>query len=350
MTFSLGIALAERGLVPDAVVRFGIRRLALERLRSLPPLNGEALNSYCQEFLKSMRQSPIAVLTEKANEQHYELPPEFFEWVLGPQRKYSCCFYPSENATLSEAEEAALLQTAEHALLEDGQEILELGCGWGSLSLWMARRYPKSRILGVSNSQCQRHSILERAQKEGLSNLEIETADMNSFSTPRTFDRVVSVEMFEHMRNWESLLNRVSDWLTPDGRFMMHVFTQAQAPYLFEVADESDWMSQYFFSGGMMPSLNLAKQIDCHLEVEADWVWSGEHYRKTSEHWLENMDRHKEMIMPILASTYGAEAQSIWWHRWRLFFLACAEIFGFQGGKAWPVGHYRFRKRLEFGR
>ncbi len=345
MSPSIGILLAEHGWVPDTFVRYGIRRLARERLRSLPPQNGEDLDAYREKFLAGMRKSPIAVLTEKANEQHYELPAEFFERVLGPQRKYSCCFYPSAEASLAEAEEAALKQTAEHAMLEDGQEILELGCGWGSLSLWMARRFPNSRILGVSNSLSQRKSILDRARQEGLKNLEIETADMNVFSTSRRFDRVVSVEMFEHMRNWELLLDRVSDWMKPDGRFMMHVFTQAQAPYLFEVADSSDWMSEYFFSGGMMPSLDLAKSLDCALEVEADWVWSGDHYRKTSDHWLSNMDLHEERILAILADTYGPSLKRLWWHRWRLFFIACSEIFGYDDGKAWPIGHYRFKLR-----
>lgn len=345
MSVSLGIVLAERGWIPDALQRFGIRQLAKGRLQSLPPQNGADVVAYREQFLAAMRDSPIAVLTEKANEQHYELPPEFFELVLGPQRKYSCCLYPSPESTLAEAEEAALAQTAEHAMLSDGQAILELGCGWGSLSLWMARRYPNSRILGVSNSNSQRKSILDRAAREGLTNLEIETADMNTFSTTRRFDRVVSVEMFEHMRNWEKLLNRVSEWMTPEGRFMMHVFTQSKAPYLFEVADASDWMSQYFFSGGMMPSLDLAKSLDCKLQVEAEWVWSGDHYRKTSDHWLLNMDHHRDQILDILAKTYGAKAKHLWWHRWRIFFMACAEIFGYREGKDWPVGHYRFRQK-----
>lgn len=344
MSSSIAIRLAERGVLPDCLIRFGIRQLAKERLASLPPHNGNDLEAYIGRFVAEMAQSPIAVLTDKANAQHYEVPAEFFQLVLGAQRKYSCCLYPQSPCSLNEAEEFALSETAAHAQLADGQTILELGCGWGSLSLWMARQYPNSHILGVSNSQSQRASILDRAQREGLSNLEIQTADMNGFETERRFDRVVSVEMFEHMRNWQQLMNRISNWLKPEGRFFMHVFTQKDAPYLFEVADANDWMSEYFFSGGMMPSLDLPGRIESDLEIEAQWRWSGEHYQKTSDHWLANMDRNRDQIMPILRQTYGDQAASLWWHRWRLFFLACAEIFGYQGGSQWPVGHYRFKR------
>lgn len=344
MPSSLALRMAERGYLPDWMIRLGIRKLAETRLASLPPRNGEDTESYKRSFIEGMKNSPIAVLTEKANEQHYELPADFFELILGKQRKYSCCLYPDARLSLDEAEEQALLETARHALLDDGQDILELGCGWGSLSLWMARRYPNSKILGVSNSKSQRDSIMKRAEAEGLTNLEIQTADMNQFLTERRFDRVVSVEMFEHMRNWELLMNRIDSWLKPEGRFFMHVFTQSEAPYLFEVQDESDWMSEYFFSGGMMPSLDLPSRMDSLLELEESWVWSGDHYRKTSDHWLANMDRHKDMIMPILLNTYGPDTTDMWWHRWRIFFMACAEVFGYNEGSDWPIGHYRFKR------
>ena len=291
-----------------------------------------------------MAESPIAVLTEKANEQHYELPSEFFEIVLGQQRKYSCCLWESETRNLDEAEELSLSVTAEHADLQDGQTILELGCGWGSLSLWMARHYPNSRILGVSNSHSQRESIMTRARTEGLTNLEIVTCDMNDFSTEKQFDRVVSVEMFEHMRNWQTLMARIAGWLNPDGRFFMHVFTHAQAPYLFEVQDANDWMSEYFFSGGMMPSLDLASRVATDLRLEEQWTISGEHYRKTSDAWLDNMTQNRSRVMAILESTYGPHQTKLWWHRWRIFFLACSELFGYDEGRVWPIGHYRFRK------
>ncbi len=342
MSFSLPIILAERGWIPDAWVRLGIRRLSRERDASLPPKNGEDLETSIQAFTKAMAKSPIAVLTEKANEQHYELPPEFFELVLGKQRKYSCCLWKPETRSLDEAEELSLALTAEHADLRDGQTVLELGCGWGSLSLWMARHYPNSTILGVSNSNSQRESIMARAHAEGLQNLEIVTCDMNDFSTERRFDRIVSVEMFEHMRNWQALMTRIAGWLKPDGQFFMHVFTHAKAPYLFEVKDANDWMSEYFFSGGMMPSLDLAPRVATDLRLAAQWTISGEHYRKTSDAWLANMDQNRDRVMAILASTYGAKQTQLWWHRWRIFFMACSELFGYDQGKVWPIGHYRF--------
>lgn len=347
MSFSLPILLAEHGWIPESLIRMGIRRLCRDRDASLPPKNGKELDAYIHSFLKAMEQSPIAVLTEKANEQHYELPSEFFELVLGTQRKYSCCLWEKATQTLDEAEELSLKLTAEHADLRDGQTFLELGCGWGSLSLWMARHYPNSTILGVSNSHSQRQSILARAQAEGLTNLEIVTCDMNEFAPDRHFDRVVSVEMFEHMRNWQVLMRRIAGWLNPDGRFFMHVFTHAKAPYLFEVQDENDWMSAYFFSGGMMPSLDLAPRATTDLQLEQQWSLSGEHYRKTSEAWLANMNENRDRVMAILENTYGKQQMTVWWHRWRIFFLACAELFGYGEGTVWPIGHYRFCKPKE---
>lgn len=344
MSSSLSIRLAERGFLPDKLIRWGIKRLVAERNSSLPTMNSELIGNYTEAFISEMNKSPVAVMTEKANEQHYELPAPFFELVLGQQRKYSCCLWDSGTLTLNEAEELALRVTAEHADLSNGQAILELGCGWGSLSLWMARRYPKSTILGVSNSHSQRESIMARAKSEGLTNLEIVTCDMNDFATERHFDRVVSVEMFEHMRNWQVLMSRIAGWLNPDGRFFMHVFTHAKAPYLFEIQDANDWMSEYFFSGGMMPSLDLAPRITKDLQLEEQWTISGEHYRKTSDAWLANMTLNRERIMAILESTYGKHQTKLWWHRWRIFFLACSVLFGYDQGKVWPIGHYRFRK------
>lgn len=342
MNAPLSIRLAENGWIPEFLVRWGIRRLVGERNASLPPLNGAPLEPYTLDFITQMNRSEVAVLTEKANEQHYELPAEFFELVLGRQRKYSCCLWKPETQSLDEAEELSLALTAEHADLRDGQTVLELGCGWGSLSLWMARHYPNSTILGVSNSNSQRESIMARAHAEGLKNIEIVTCDMNDFSTEKHFDRVVSVEMFEHMRNWQALMTRIAGWLKPEGQFFMHVFTHAKAPYLFEVKDANDWMSEYFFSGGMMPSLDLAPRVATDLRLEAQWTISGEHYRKTSDAWLANMEQNRDRVMAILASTYGAKQTQLWWHRWRIFFMACSELFGYDQGKVWPIGHYRF--------
>ena len=345
MAESLSIALAERGLIPDALIRLGIRRLVRQRLKELPPRNGQTLEEAVPRFIEELQSSPIALMTEKANEQHYEVPAAFYQQVLGPHKKYSGCLFEAGCSSLADAELRALEVTAEHAELADGQSILELGCGWGSLSLWMAERYPNSRILGVSNSNSQRESILAEAAARGLGNLAIVTCDMNHFQPDSQFDRIVSVEMFEHMRNWPKLMQRVADWLKPDGRFFLHVFTHEGAPYFFEVADASDWMSQYFFSGGMMPSRDLAPRIPAPLQLEAEWTWPGTHYEATANAWLDNLDRHKNTVLPLLKATYGDQDASRWFHRWRLFFMACAELFGYQEGKEWPIGHYRFKKR-----
>ena len=339
---SLFIGLTERGLMPDWVIRLGIRKLVRERLDSFPLGEPAAENSYVVNFVRDMTAAPIALLPEKANEQHYEVPAAFFEKVLGHRRKYSSCLWPEGTRSLDEAEVEALKETCEHAELEDGMSILELGCGWGSLSLWMAEHYPRSRIVGVSNSNSQRENIMARARAAGLNNLEIITCDMNTFSTDQRYDRVVSVEMFEHMRNWPQLFGRVAGWLKPGGRFFMHVFCHQRLPYTFDVHDESDWMSRFFFSGGMMPSYDLATLIDSPLSLVRRWQWNGGHYEKTANAWLANMDRHKSELMPILKATYGQEQAQLWWVRWRIFFMACAELFGYRGGHEWPVGHYLF--------
>jgi cyclopropane-fatty-acyl-phospholipid synthase len=341
---SLLISLTERGLMPDWAIRLGIRKLVKERLDSLPLDDPMAKKSYVLGFLREMASAPIAPLPEKANEQHYEVPAAFFEKVLGKRRKYSSCLWPEGVTSLDEAEVAALTETCEHAELADGQSVLELGCGWGSLSLWMAEQYPQSRIVGVSNSNSQRESIMARAGAAGLNNLEIITCDMNAFTIDERFDRVVSVEMFEHMRNWPQLFSRVAGWLKPDGRFFMHVFCHKHLPYTFDVHDESDWMSRYFFSGGMMPSYDLATQIESPLKRVQRWQWSGGHYEKTANAWLHNMDQHKAELWPILETTYGKAQAQTWWVRWRIFFMACAELFGYRGGMEWPVGHYLFRR------
>ena len=334
----------ERGLVPDPIIRFGIRRLAQQRSDTLPLHPLSARDQYLETFINDLSNSPIALVPEKANQQHYEIPAQFFERVLGRQRKYSGCLWSEGVTTLDEAEVCALDETAQHAGLADGQSILELGCGWGSLSLYMARRFPNSRIVGVSNSNSQRESILKRAQSEGLHNLEIRTFDMNLFETEETFDRIVSVEMFEHMRNWPLLYQKIATWLKPEGLFFMHVFCHRDLPYLFTVQDESDWMGSYFFSGGMMPSYDLPISFKSPLELVERWQWSGRHYEKTANAWLHNMDQHRTELWPILESTYGPSATQTWWIRWRIFFMACAELFGYKKGDEWPIGHYLFKK------
>ncbi|MGR9036529.1 MAG: SAM-dependent methyltransferase [Gammaproteobacteria bacterium] len=338
------IDLIEQGLVPDCIIRFGIRKLLRERLSSLPLSDPEMASDYIAQFLDHMAAAPVALIPEKANEQHYEVSPDFFYWVLGTRRKYSSCHWSKGTETLDAAEIESLKITCERAGLEDGQEILELGCGWGSLSLWMAEHYPVSRITAVSNSHAQRVYILGKAAERGLTNLHVVTSDMNEFDTDMRFDRIVSVEMFEHMRNWQTLFGRIAVWLKPGGIFFMHIFSHRSIPYEFTVVDESDWMGQYFFSGGIMPSYDLPLYFQGKLRLTRQWCWSGRHYERTSNAWLANMDTHKKQIQPLLADIYGEGQVSVWWMRWRVFFMACAELFGYAQGSEWLVGHYRFER------
>ena len=336
-----GIALAERGLVPESLERWGIRRLLRQRLERSLPTDPTDLAEHRARFIAAMRAAPVALVPELANEQHYEVPAEFYAHVLGPHRKYSSAYFPDGVESLAEAEAAMLTLTCERAALADGQRILELGCGWGSLTLWMAAQYPNASITAVSNSNSQREWIERTAQERGLDNLRVITCDMNEFEIDETFDRVVSVEMFEHMRNWESLLGRVRGWLADDGRVFIHIFTHRTTCYPFEVEGPNDWMAEHFFSGGMMPSHDLLSSVETPFTVEEDWVVDGTHYAKTSEAWLENLERERAAVWPILEETYGADAAQRWYHRWRLFFLSCAELFGYRDGREWAVSHYR---------
>lgn len=339
---SFGLDAVERGLVPDMMTRAAIRRLCEQRLRHADRDSDNAVGASrrSKAFVNSMRAGPIALVPEMANEQHYELPPEFFAEVLGPRRKYSCCFWPAEATTLAEAETESLRITCDRADLADGQQILELGCGWGSLSLWMAERYRSSHITAVSNSAPQRNFIESEAASRGLANLSVITADMNDFTTaPQRFDRVVSVEMFEHMRNYELLLERIASWLRSDGKLFVHHFCHRTLAYPFETDGDANWMGRYFFTGGLMPHENMLRQFDRHMTVLEQWRWEGTHYQRTSEAWLANMDAHRRDALPILASTYGCDEARRWFHRWRLFFLAVAELFGHMNGTEWFVSH-----------
>ncbi len=327
----------ERLPLPDALRRAGIGFLVertRRRLDTSDPLAEPA-------FAEAMAAHPIAVRPDAANAQHYELPPEFFALILGPRRKYSSCLYDG-SLTLAGAEERALDATVHHARLEDGQRILELGCGWGSLTLWMAEHFPKAEIVAVSNSLGQRRHIEAEAAKRGFGGVRVITADMNDFDPGKRFDRIVSVEMWEHMSNWQALLGRVRHWLEDDGRLFLHVFSHRSAPYRFDQANKADWIAQHFFTGGIMPSHGLIRHLDADFTVEADWRWSGEHYRRTAEDWLANYDRNSGAIDAVLRQVYGAEA-GLWKRRWRLFFLATAGLFGAADGEAWGVSHYRLR-------
>ncbi len=340
----LAIGWVEQGLVPDRVVRAGIRRLCEQRLQDICAGDAAAAARITEDFVRQMDAADTALVPHLANAQHYEVPAELYALTLGAHRKYSSCWWPESVTRLDDAETAALAATCQRAGLEPGQDVLELGCGWGSLTLWMAGRFPTSRITAVSNSTSQRRHIMREAANRGLRNVEVLTADMNHFDTERRFDRVVSVEMFEHMRNWRRLFARVHGWLRPGGRFFMHVFCHRSTPYAFVEQGPADWMSRHFFSGGMMPSDELALRFQDQLRFIERWRWDGTHYEKTANAWLANIDARRAEVLEVLAATYGERDAAQWLQRWRIFFMACAELFGYRNGQEWWVSHYLFER------
>lgn len=334
----------ELGLVPDSVVRAGIRRLLENKRREIRADDLEHAARELNQFVDMMNRSPIALVPDLANEQHYEVPADFFVEVMGDNLKYSCGYWPKGVATLSESEEAALRLTVERAGIKDGMQVLDLGCGWGSLTLYIAQHFPQCGVTAVSNSSSQREFILQRAEQKGLSNVQVIVQDMNDFVTDDRFDRVVSVEMFEHMHNYGDLFNSISRWLVPDGRFFMHIFCHRSTPYEFIDNGPGDWMSRNFFSGGIMPSADLPLRFSDHLSIEKRWHLNGQHYSQTCEAWLAKTDANKNKVLSILGECYGAENAAVWLQRWRIFFMACSELFNYNQGKEWYVGHYLFRK------
>ncbi len=339
------IDLCERGLVPDVLTRYGIRRLSAQRLRDEGAQDVQAADARFRHLLEGLRQSPIAIETAAANEQHYEVPTRFFELCLGKRLKYSSCFYATGTEDLDTAEDAMLALYGERAELADGQRILELGCGWGSLTLWMAQRFPNARITGVSNSRTQREHILAQAARRGLGNVEILTCDVNRLELPEgEFDRTVSIEMFEHMRNYQHLLGNVSRWLKPGGKLFVHIFCHRSLMYPFETQGDDNWMGKYFFTGGLMPSADTLLHFQRDLTLEQRWLLPGTHYERTANQWLENQDRNREEVMSVLTQAYGAADAARWNQRWRMFWMACAELFGYAAGNEWLVAHYRFTR------
>ena len=338
------INLAEKGFLPDLLIRLGIKRLCGQRLSETNTLGLEALENSHQQWIDLLTKSPVAIVPEKANEQHYEVPPKFFELVLGANLKYSSGYWSKEVFSLDESEHEMLKITCERAGLVDGQDILELGCGWGSLTCFMAQKFPNSKITAVSNSKDQRNFIQQKNDKLNLQNIKVVTADMNDFSTDEKFDRVISIEMFEHMRNYDELLKRIDGWLKQNGKLFVHIFSHKEVAYPFEDKGDGDWMAREFFSGGQMPSHRLLMSFPDRMKIEKDWRVSGTHYEKTSLAWLRKMDTNKIEVLELFKTTYGEKDASEWFQRWRIFFMSCEVLFGFNEGSEWGVSHYLFEK------
>ena len=339
------LGLAERRLIPDPLLRWGITRLCAQRLAEESAGSQQAQSQRFRQRIFELRQSPIAVHTDAANTQHYELPPAFFKLCLGKRLKYSSAYYPTGQETLDQAEEAMLALYAERAELADGQDILELGCGWGSLTLWMAQRFPSSRIVGVSNSRPQREHIEAQCRERGLSNVQIITQDVNRLRLEASrFDRCVSIEMFEHMRNYDSLMSRIAQGLRPGGKLFVHIFAHRTHMYPFETEGQDNWMGRHFFTGGLMPAADTLLWFQRDLTLQERWLVDGTHYERTANHWLQNQDQHHDAVMAVLQQAYGRDGAALWAQRWRMFWMSCAELFGYDHGQEWLVAHYRFVK------
>lgn len=336
------IELAENRWLPDPVIRYGMRRLLRERLAQEHEIAAGNYELALDRFAERQRKSVVTIETHRANEQHYEVPAAFFELVLGSRLKYSCGWWDDDSSSLDESEEAMLRMTCQRAGIEDGMRILELGCGWGSLSLWMAEMFPNCRITSLSNSKSQREYIESVCRRRGFDNVRVITADVGEFDTEDVFDRVVSVEMFEHVRNHEQLLARIASWLVPDGKLFVHIFCHRNLAYTFETEGAKNWMGRHFFSGGIMPAEDLFHRYQRDLSVKEQWWINGQHYGKTCEAWLNRLDRYEQQAKTILADANPQASSKVSVQRWRMFFMACAELFWFDAGNQWGVAHYLF--------
>lgn len=337
--------LLQKEKIPEFLIRHEIRRRLAKKLHEEYGLSPEERLKKKLAFIEEMKKGPIALHTKRANEQHYEVPATFFKCVLGGQMKYSSGWWEKDRATLDDSEEDMLALTVDRAQIKDGQKILELGCGWGSLALYMARRFPNAEITAVSNSKSQREYILYQAQRRKHTNIEVITADMNDFEIDDEFDRAVSVEMFEHMRNYQKLLEKISGFLVAKGKLFVHVFAHRELCYPYVEIDPQDWIAQYFFTGGLMPSADIFDYFQDHFRVEKRWEVPGTHYRKTCRAWLDQMDESRVAVKVILAETYTPAQMNKWWSYWRIFFMACEELFGYKRGTEWLVSHTLLEKK-----
>jgi cyclopropane-fatty-acyl-phospholipid synthase len=331
--------LLEKGLLPDIVIRQGIKNLLKKRLK-------DEYKNKDIDIIGELKNSPIAIETNKANDQHYMVPPQFFLNCLGPHLKYSCCHWDKAK-TLGEAEEEMLELTMERAQIQDGDKILELGHGWGAITLYMAQKFPNSSITAVSNSKFQGDFIMDRAREQGLNNIKIITADVAQLELDESFDRIISIEMFEHLRNYQEFLKKISSWLNPEGTLFVHIFVHKELTYKFDVVDDSDWMSKYFFSGGLMPGQKLFENFQEHLSLIKHWPVNGTNYGKTARAWLNNMDKNKEKILEIFRAHYPAGEDKKWFNYWRIFYMSCEELWNYKGGNEWLVGHYLFSNKSD---
>ena len=340
----LGIEIAERTAVPDRVLRAAIRARVGRRLRHEARGGVEAQSERLRALIADSDRGEIAVATDAANLQHYEVPAAFFALCLGPRRKYSCALWPDGVGDLAAAEQAMLALYAQRAQLRDGQQLLDLGCGWGSLTLFLAERFPASTVTGVSNSASQRAYIEQVAAARGLGNVRVITADANSFVPDRAFDRILSVEMLEHVRNHRALLGRMAGWLRPDGLVFVHVFAHRTLAFRFDARSRSDWIGRHFFTGGTMPSDDLLPRVADRLTLVDAWRVSGTHYARTARAWLENLDANRGAARAVLAEHAGPGRAGRQLRRWRLFFLSCEGLWGYDDGNQFIVSHYLFRR------